>query len=311
MIKNDIPTLRERTTVLTLKNKKAGGEKVSLLSIYDFPFAQLAERAGLDVIIVGDSLGMTILGYKNTLPVTMDEMISHAAAVRRGTENIFVVGDMPFLSYQESDSEAIRNAGRFIKEAGCEAVKCEASKHLISRIKAITDSEILVMGHIGLNPHKIHEMGGYRIQGRTVDSAVELLETAIALEKAGIFALLVEGATEEVTSLIRDHLHIPVYGIGSGRYVDGHLLIGHDLLELYYGFTKLPTYIKRYFPKSKGSKTVGQMIFEVFSDYVSDVKNGRYPTKANVHRIDPQEFKIILKKLSDANKSSISSTFNK
>ncbi len=308
MIKSNIPILRGRTTVLTLKNKKAANEKVSLLSIYDFPFAQLAEKAGLDVIIVGDSLGMTLLGHKNTLPVTMDEMISHAAAVRRGTENIFVVGDMPFLSYQESDSEAIRNAGRFIKEAGCEAVKCEASKHLISRIKAIADSEILVMGHIGLNPHKIHEMGGYRIQGKTVESAIELLETAIALEKAGVFALLVEGATEEVTGMLRDHLQIPVYGIGSGRKVDGHLLIGHDLLELYYGFTKLPTYIKRYFPKSKGNKTVGQMILEVFSSYVVDVKNGKYPTKANLHKMDPQEFKAVLKRMTEMDTIIITNT---
>ncbi len=311
MIQDNISAPRERTTVLTLKNKKASNEKVSMLSIYDFPFSQLAEKAGLDVIIVGDSLGMTLLGHKNTLPVTMDEMISHASAVRRGTENIFVVGDMPFLSYQESDSEAIKNAGRFIKEAGCEAVKCEASKHLISRVKAIADSEILVMGHIGLNPHKIHEMGGYRIQGKTTESAIELLETAIALEKAGIFALLVEGATEEITGMIRDNLRIPVYGIGSGRHVDGHLLIGHDLLELYYGFTKLPTYIKRYFPKSKGNKTVGQMILEVFCSYVADVKNGKYPTRSNVHRIDPQEFKIVLKKLNEASNSIIPNILNK
>ena len=290
---------RDRVTILSLQKMKAEGEKVAMLSIYDFPFAQIAERAGIDVIIVGDSLAMTLLGYKNTLPVTMDEMISHASAVRRGTENIFVIGDMPFMAYQASDEEAIRNAGRFIKEAGCEAVKCEASKRLISRIKAIAAAEILIIGHIGLNPHKIHEMGGYRIQGKTLESTIELLETAYLLENAGAFALLIEGVTEEVTGLIRANLQIPVYSIGSGRLTDGHLLIGHDPLDLYFGFKRLPTYIKRYYPNSSGNKTIGKMIWEVFKSYADDVKSGNYPKEENVHRIDPAEWKKIKQKLND------------
>lgn len=292
-------TRRERVTIMTLKDMRARGEIVSMLSIYDFAFAQIAEKAGLDIIIVGDSLGMTLLGYKNTLPVTMDEMSIHAAAAKRGAPNLFVVGDMPFMSYQSSDETAVKNAGRFIKEAGCEAVKCEASMKLISRVKAIADAEILVMGHIGLNPHKIHEMGGYRIQGKSLESTLELLETAISLENAGAFAILVEGVTEEAAGLISANLKIPVYGIGSGRYVDGQLLIGHDPLGLYFGFKKMPIYIKRYFPKADGKKTIGDLIENVITNYVSDVKNKKYPAYENVHNLEPKEWKQIKQKLSN------------
>lgn len=282
---------------MTLQSMKTSGEKAAMLSIYDFPFAQLAEMAGLDIIIVGDSLGMTVLGYKNTLPVTMDEMISRASAARRGSDNIFIVGDMPFLSYQASDTDAVRNAGRFIKEAGCEAVKCEASKKLMSRVKAIANAEILVMGHIGLNPHKIHEMGGYRIQGKSTESAIELLETALELQDAGVFAILLEGITDEVGGLIRDNLKIPVYGIGSGNHVDGQLLIGHDPLGLYFGFKKLPKYIKQYFPKADGQKNIAELILEVYESYVKEVKSGKYPTDDYIHKLDPREWKVIKQKL--------------
>lgn len=292
-----IQTQRERITVMTLQSMKTSGEKAAMLSIYDFPFAQLAEMAGLDIIIVGDSLGMTVLGYKNTLPVTMDEMISRASAARRGSDNIFIVGDMPFLSYQASDTDAVRNAGRFIKEAGCEAVKCEASKKLMSRVRAIANAEILVMGHIGLNPHKIHEMGGYRIQGKSTESAIELLETALELQDAGVFAILLEGITDEVGGLIRDNLKIPVYGIGSGNHVDGQLLIGHDPLGLYFGFKKLPKYIKQYFPKTDGQKNIAELILEVYESYVKEVKSGKYPTDDYIHKLDPTEWKVIKQKL--------------
>lgn len=274
---------------------KEAGEKIAMLSIYDFPFAQLAERAGVDVIIVGDSLGMNKLGYPNTLPVTMDQMISSASAVRKGSENIFVVGDMPFMSYQVSNKEAVKNAGKFIKEAGAQAVKCEASMRLISRFKAIASAEILVMGHIGLNPQKIHEMGGYRIQGRTMESTRKLVEAAQTLEDVGAFALLLEGVTEEVAGLICSKLTIPVYGIGSGRFVDGQLLIGHDPLGLYFGFKKLPIYIKQYKPVAKGDKTIGDLIYEVFKKYVTDVKNKKYPSQENVHHIEQSEWEMIKK----------------
>lgn len=288
---------RDRVTVLTLRKMKEKGEKITLLSIYDYPNAILADKAGLEVIIVGDSLGMTVLGYKNTLPVTMDQMVSHASAVRRGTSNIFLIGDMPFMSYQASDEQAIMNAGRLIKEAGCEAVKCEASKKVLNRVKAIANAEILVMGHIGLNPQKIHDMGGYRIQGKTWESTKELLEMALALQEAGVFSILLEGVTEEVASLITSKLEIPVYGIGSGRNVDGQLLISHDLLNMYWGFKKVPIYVKRYLPEEENSQTVGDMIENIYTQYVDEVKTGEFPAIEHVHRTDPLEWKRISSKL--------------
>lgn len=297
MLKNTIE--RPQVTIKTLLNLKATGEKAAMLSINDFPFAQLAEAAGLDIIIVGDSLAMTKLGYKNTLPVTMDEMITYSSAVRRGTDKVFIVGDMPFMSYQVSDKEAIASAGRFIKEAGCEAVKCEASLKLIPRIKAIAEAEILVMGHVGLNPQKIHEMGGYRIQGKTLDSTKNLLETALALEDAGVFAILLEGVTDEVSGLIHKRLKIPVYGIGSGKNLDGYLLIAHDPLGLYFGFEKIPSYVKQYKPTANGDKTVGDLILDVFKNYVEDIKSGNYPKDENVHHVEADEWETIKKEFPD------------
>lgn len=289
--------LREKITIQTLRKMKENGGKASLLSIYDCPNAILADKAGLDIIIVGDSLGMTVLGYKNTLPVTMDQMVSHVSAVRRGTENIFIVGDMPFMSYQSSDEQAIVNAGRLIKEGGCEAVKCEASKKVLGRIKAIANAEIMVMGHIGLNPQKLHEMGGYRIQGKNWESTKELLDTALALQEAGVFSILLEGVTEEVSGLIRERLDIPVYGIGSGRNVDGQLLISHDLLNMYWGFKKVPIYIKRYLPEKGHTQTVGDMVENIYYQFVQEVKNGTFPAEQHVHRLKPEEWKLIKKRL--------------
>lgn len=288
---------RNKVTILTLKKMKENEEKAALLSIYDYPHARLADIAGLDVIIVGDSLGMTVLGYQNTLPVTMDQMISHISSVMRGTNNILVVGDMPFMSYQISDEQAVASAGRLVKEGGCQAVKCEASRKVLGRIKAIANAEILVMGHIGLNPQKLHEMGGYRIQGKTWESTRELLEIALALQDAGVFALLLEGVTEEVAGLIRDQLTVPVYGIGSGREIDGQLLISHDLLNMYWGFRKVPIYVKRYLPQKDYSQTIGDMIKNIYSQYVEEVKSGKFPEDKHVHKLKPDEWKIIRSKL--------------
>lgn len=287
---------RDKISVISLKKMKEEGKKAALLSIYDYPNAHLADRAGLDIIIVGDSLGMTVLGYNNTLPVTLDQMISHVNAVMRGTDNIFVVGDMPFMSYQGSDEQAIVNAGRLIKEGGCQAVKCEASKKVLGRVKAIASAEILVVGHIGLNPQKVHEMGGYRIQGKTWESTRELLETALALQDAGVFAILLEGVTEEVSQLIRDKLEIPVYGIGSGRFLDGQLLISHDLLNMYWGFRKVPIYVKRYLPEKNNSETIGHMIENIYTQYVREVKNGIFPSEEHIHKLKPEDWKVIKSK---------------
>jgi len=288
---------RNRVTVLTLKKMKKEDEKAALLSIYDYPNARLADRAGLDIIIVGDSLGMTVLGYKNTLPVTVDQMISHISAVTRATDNIFVIGDMPFMSYQASDEQAVANAGRLIKEGGCQAVKCEASRKVLGRVKAIASAEILVIGHIGLNPQKVHEMGGYRIQGKTWESTKELLEIALALQEAGVFSLLLEGVTEEVAGLIRDKLEIPVYGIGSGRHLDGQLLISHDLLNMYWGFRKVPIYIKRYLPEKSHCQTIGDMIENIYTQYVTEVKIGKFPAEEHIHKLKSEDWRLIKAKL--------------
>ena len=292
--KNDAPQgpERDRVTILTLKKMKAEKTPVAALSIYDYPFARMAARAGVDVIIVGDSLGMTMLGYQNTLPVTMEEMMVFVQAAVRGAGPMFVVGDLPLGAYQSSDAQGVDNAVKFIK-AGCTAVKCEASMRLISRIEAIADAEILVMGHIGLNPQKIHEMGGHRIQGKTYESTKELLRTAKALQNAGAFALLLEGVTEEAAGLIREELTIPVYGIASGRNVDGQLLIGHDPLGLYdWGKRPVPKYIRQYRPTAKG-KTVGELASEAFSRYVAEVKSREFPLDEHVHHMNLDDLKKV------------------
>jgi len=243
---------------------------------------------------------MTMDGFKNTLPVTLDRMVIAASSVRRGTDRIFVVGDMPFGSYQVSHTVAVESAVRFIKETGCDAVKCEASKKLIDRFKAIVDAEMLVMGHIGLNPQKIHEMGGHRIQGKTVVSAQELLETALMLQKAGAFALLLEGVTEEVSQIIHAELTIPVYGIGSGRKLDGQLLIGHDLMGLYSGFKKMPIYIRQWKPVAQGDRTVGELVEWVIQEYVSEVKAESFPGEENVHHVPAQESEAVFKMFAES-----------
>lgn len=299
----------ERVTVPVLWRMKDPNDelyaRVAALSLYDYPTTKIAERAGVDIAIVGDSLGMTKLGYKNTLPVTMDEMLVFASAVARAATRIFVVGDLPLGSYQPSDRDAVINATRFIK-AGCTAVKCEASTKLISRFGAIADAEILVMGHIGLNPQKIHEMGGHRIQGKTIESTNELVDVAGALQDAGAFALLLEGVTEEVSGYIRSLLHIPVYGIDSGRKLDGQLLLGDDPLGMYEWSGRVPKYIKQWRPE-RGGKTVGELVFDIYSQYVDEVKSGVFPAEEHVRRVNMEDFKKsldgakVLKKIEEMN----------
>jgi 3-methyl-2-oxobutanoate hydroxymethyltransferase len=291
----------ERVTIVTLRDRKAKGEKVAMLSIHDFFLAQMAEQAGIEIIIVGDSLGMTAQGRRNTLKVSMEEMLYHSALVRTGTDKIFVVGDMPFGSYQVSDAEAVRNACRFIGESGCEAVKCEASQGLMSSIRAIARAEILVMGHIGLNPQKIHEMGGHKIQGRTVKSTQVLLDTARLLQNAGVCSLLLECVTEEATSTIREQLgpETPVYGIGSGRHTDGQLMISYDLLGFYSGFKgRKPKHVREYKPVSDGSKNFGELVVDSLKQYIADVKGeaemtSPFPNYHEAHHMSPEELEEV------------------
>ncbi len=250
-----------------LKMKQAG-EKLTWVTAYDYPIARFAEQAGMDMILVGDSLGMVVYGYDGTIPVTMDECLIHCRAVRRGAPNTFVVGDMPFLSYQVSIQDAVLNAGRFLKEAAVDAVKLEGGRRVIDQIRGIVDAGILVIGHIGLTPQSSGQLGGFKAQGRTAASAEELIQDALAIEDAGAFALLLEAVPPELSKAITEMLVIPVYGIGAGPDTDGQLLINGDMLGYFEAFT--PKFVKKY-------AHLAEIITAAFKEYVDDVHNGRFP----------------------------------
>lgn len=271
----------KKKTILDFYKMKEKGEKVSWVTAYDFPMASFAEQAGLDMILVGDSLGMVVLGYQGTVPVTMDDCISHSQAVRRGAPNTFVIGDMPFGSYQISDEEAVRNACRFLKEADMDAIKLEGGIRVLSKIKAISDAGIVVFGHIGLTPQSSGQIGGFKAQGRTVDSARELIKDAIAIQEAGARALLLEAVPPELTEFISKKLSIPVYSIGAGLPCDGQLVICGDMLGLFQAFT--PKFVKKY-------ASVAEIIINAFKEYVEDVKTEKFPEDKHVyHAIDSKE----------------------
>ncbi|MGI6585672.1 MAG: 3-methyl-2-oxobutanoate hydroxymethyltransferase [Lutisporaceae bacterium] len=271
----------KKKSIVDFYEMKKKGEKVAWITAYDFPMASFAEQAGLDMILVGDSLGMVVLGYQGTVPVTMDDCISHCQAVRRGAPNTFIIGDMPFGSYQTSDEEAVRNACRFLKEADVDAIKLEGGIRVISKIKAISDAGIVVFGHIGLTPQSSGQLGGFKAQGRTVDSARDLIKDAIAIQEAGARALLLEAVPPELTEYICKKLTIPVYSIGAGLPCDGQLIICGDMLGLFQAFT--PKFVKKY-------ANVAEVITNAFKEYVDDVKNERFPEDKHVyHAIDSKE----------------------
>lgn len=234
----------QRVTVQDFQRKKDEGKRLSLLTAYDFPFAQIADEAGIDAILVGDSLAMVVQGLENTLPVTMDQMVYHAAMVCRAATRALVIGDMPFLSYQVSREEAIRNAGRFVKEAGVQAVKVEGGFEVVQTVKAIVNAEIPVMAHIGLTPQAVHRMGGYRVQGRTAEARKAMIEQALQLEDAGAFGIVIEAVPRELTGEITAALKIPTVGIGAGPDCDGQIMVLHDVLGLFERF--VPKFVKRY-----------------------------------------------------------------
>jgi len=279
---------KKKTRIDFIKMKKEG-EQVAWVTAYDFPTASFVEQAGMDMILVGDSLGMVVLGYQGTVPVTMEDCISHCQAVRRGAPNTFCIGDMPFLSYQISDQEAIRNAGRFLKEADMEAVKLEGGMRVISKIKAISDAGILVMGHIGLTPQSSGQLGGFKAQGRDAASARELIKDALAIQEAGGYALLLEAVPPELTVFITKKLAIPVYSIGAGEPCDGQLLICGDMLGLFQAFT--PKFVKKY-------ANVAEIETNAFKEYIKDVKTGAFPTDDHSYHIKKgkeEEFYEMLK----------------
>ena len=253
---------------------KENREPVAWITAYDFPTAQFSEAAGMNMLLVGDSLGMCVYGYDGTMPVTMDQCVVHCDAVRRGAPNTFVIGDMPFLSYQGSPEQAVLNAGRFFKEARVDAIKLEGGLRVCAQIRAIADGGMLVMGHIGLTPQSSGQLGGFKAQGRTAETALELIEDARAIEEAGAFSLLVEAVPPEVCKIIRDKLTIPVYGIGAGIEADGQLVIVSDMLGIFQAFT--PKFVKRY-------ANLGEMISTAFEAYVQDVKEERFPGPENTY----------------------------
>ncbi len=266
----------KKLSILDLQRMKRDGEKIAWITAYDYPTAQFAEAAGMDMLLVGDSLGMCVYGYEGTVPVTMDQCIVHSQAVRRGAPNTFVLGDMPFLSYQTSDADAVRNAGRFIKEAGVDGVKLEGGIRVISRIKAILDAGIVVCGHIGLTPQSSGQLGGHKAQGRTAASAKLLIEDALAIEEAGAQMLLLEAVPPEVAGFIAKKLSIPVLSIGAGPDCDGQLLIVSDLIGQFQAFT--PKFVKKY-------ANVAQVVTDALSAYIKDVKAGTFPSDEHCYHM--------------------------
>jgi 3-methyl-2-oxobutanoate hydroxymethyltransferase len=280
--------MKKKLSRIDLQKMKTEGKKAVWVTAYDFSTAQFAENAGMDMILVGDSLGMCIYGYDGTVPVTMDQCIHHCEAVRRAARNTFIVGDMPFLSYQVSIEEAVRNAGRFHKEAGVDAIKLEGGIRVCPQIKAIADGGMLVMGHIGLTPQSSGQLGGFKAQGRTADTAMELIQDAKAIEAAGAFALLVEAVPPEVCKIIRDELKIPVYSIGAGVEADGQLMICSDVLGIFQAFT--PKFVKRY-------AELGGLIENVFREYADDVRSERFPAEEHTYKMVEGEFPKLLEQL--------------
>lgn len=273
---------KNKVTILKLRRHKKQNIKTVMTTAYDYPQATIADRAGVDAILVGDSLGMTTMGYKSTIPVTMDDMIRSAEAVSRGAKNAFLIGDMPYMSYQISNEDAVRNAGRFVK-AGMDCVKVEGA--MIDRIKAICDSGIMVMSHLGLTPHTRAKLGGYRVQGKTAKQAEIILEQARALEEAGCSFLLLEGMPRESASVIAQNLNIPVYGIGAGDKVDGQLVIFHDLMGLFWEFKS--KFVKRYCE-------AGQIMCKALEQYAEEVRNGAFPSEENFYAIKEEELEKLL-----------------
>jgi len=273
---------KTKKTILTLTGNKIKGEKTVLVTAYDYPQAILADRAGVDCILVGDSLGMTQLGYKTTIPVTMDDMIRSCEAVSRGAQNAFLIGDMPYMSYQSSNELAVENAGRFIR-SGMDMVKVEGA--MIDRVKAICESGIMVMSHLGLTPHTRAKLGGYKVQGKTADQAEVILKQALKLQEAGCSALLLEAMPREASAMIARELTIPVYGIGGGDLVDGQLVIFHDLVGLFWEFKS--KFVKRYCE-------AGKIIQDALTEYTQEVRNGIFPSQENFYEIKEEELEKLL-----------------
>ncbi len=259
-----------KTTILDMYKKKAEGKKITMLTAYDYPTAQIVDQAGIDMVLVGDSLGMVVQGLESTLPVTMDEMIYHTKMVARGTVSAMVVGDMPFLSYQAGRDDAVRNAGRFLKEAGAEAVKLEGGTQMAEAIRAIVAAGIPVMAHIGLTPQYMHTLGGFKVQGKNEAAREKILADARAVQEAGAFSVVLEAMSASLAKEIQELLQIPTIGIGAGPDCDGQVLVLHDLLGLFDRFT--PKFVKKY-------ANLKDLALKAVTAYKQDVESGKFPSE--------------------------------
>jgi len=274
-------TARKKVTVASFRRKKEQGEPITMLTGYDYPTALALDQAGIDSILVGDSLGMVVLGYENTIPVTMEEVLHHCRAASRGAKTAFLIGDMPFMSYQASVEEAVRNAGRLLKEGGAEAVKLEGGRERVETVRAIVGAGIPVMGHLGLTPQSIHAQGGYRTQGRTATAAKCLLEDALLLEEAGCFSIVLESVPGKLAEFISKRLTIPTIGIGAGNGCDGQVLVVHDILGLFDRFT--PKFVKKYADLHTG-------MTRAFEEYIADVTARRFPDTDHTVEMPEEEW---------------------
>lgn len=268
-----------RNTVATLQKQKQDGDKITMLTAYDYSTAKLMDEAGVNSILVGDSLGMVVLGYEDTISVTMEDMIHHTAAVSRGAKNALVVGDMPFMSYQASVYDAVVNAGRLMKEGRCQAVKLEGGAAVCPQIKAITDAQIPVVAHIGLTPQSINMFGGFKVQGKSEEAAKKLIEEAQAVEKAGAFAVVLECVPAKLAKLISEKISIPTIGIGAGAGCDGQILVYQDMLAMFSDFK--PKFVKQF-------ADIGSAMKEAFSAYIHEVKAGTFPAEEHTFKISDE-----------------------
>ncbi len=266
-----------RVSITQIKEMKQKGEKIAMLTAYDYATAKLIEGAGIPLILVGDSLGMVVLGYESTIPVTMDEMIHHTKAVVRGTTRALIVGDMPFMTYQVSVDDALRNAARFIQEGGAQTIKLEGGENMAETVKRIVSSGIPVMGHIGLTPQSIHQLGGFKVMGKTPEAAVRLINDAKALDEAGVFAIVLECVPEPLSKLITEKVSVPTIGIGAGKYCDGQVQVISDLLGLYTDF--VPKHAKQY-------ARLFEIIKSATADYIAEVQAGAFPTEKQSYAMD-------------------------
>ena len=266
----------KKVTAHALIEKKKARQPITWLTAYDYPMAQFEEKAGIDIILVGDSIGMTTYGFDSTLPVTMDLLIPHTQAVRKGAPNVFLIGDMPYMSYQVCAQEAVRNAGRFMAECGCDAIKLEGGREVLDTIKAILRATVPVVGHLGLTPQSIAMLGGFKAQGRDADAAVRLIEDA------GVCMILLEAVPPEVGKIIAERAHIPIIGIGAGPHVDGQCLIVHDMLGMFDAFT--PKFVKKY-------ASIGEQIVTALKNFTQDVTRGGFPAPEHCYKMPESELR--------------------